>query len=471
MTTALPDIDFHGIRPYGQPASRSAAFEELASILIEQGVVDWPDGARFARFGNPDGGREGKGIIPNGDVWAWQAKYLFEFDSAAAGQVTSSVRRVLSLEPTLKRYFIALPLDMPAGDTADRTSAYTRWTEKVSDWEAMARENGLEVEFAFVGAHDLITALTEPQHASRARYWFGTEVLSPEWQGRRLEEVIAKAGRRYTPRLHVEIETVQALNGVGRVDAYVARWQTVLAELRQVRQWGWRAPADVADAFAEALPTCEAALDEADAALAQFVGTARSAMELPRVEDTIEAAAQAAHRVDDLLHQHSLKDGRYFVGDAASLYSDVRRAISALYGAEQLAHSAATRAAREKTLLVVGRAGVGKTHLLCDVATRRLAEGRPTVLLLGQDFDGRSLLAQIGEMTSHSTSARQLTAFFTSAVSRFATSSSTSVTAHDVGHIRPSSRCASGLKPKDEYRSLNFDAGVKKQTTLLLSLA
>jgi hypothetical protein len=399
MTTALPDIDFHGIRPYGQPASRSAAFEELASILIEQGVVDWPDGARLARFGNPDGGREGKGIVPNGDVWAWQAKYLFEFDSAAAGQVTSSVRRVLSLVPTLKRYFIALPLDMPAGDTADRTSAYTRWTEKVSDWEAMARENGLEVEFAFVGAHDLITALTEPQHAGRARYWFGTEVLSPEWQGRRLEEVIAKAGRRYTPRLHVEIETVQALNGVGRVDAYVARWQTVLAELRQVRQWGWRAPADVADAFAEALPTCEAALDEADAALAQFVGTARSAMELPRVEDTLEAAAQAAHRVDDLLHQHSLKDGRYFVGDAASLYSDVRRAISALYGAEQLAHSAATRAAREKTLLVVGRAGVGKTHLLCDVATRRLAEGRPTVLLLGQDFDGRSLLAQIGEMT------------------------------------------------------------------------
>jgi diguanylate cyclase (GGDEF)-like protein len=28
------------------------------------------------------------------------------------------------------------------------------------------------------------------------RYWFGADVLTPEWQGRRLEEVIAKAGRR-----------------------------------------------------------------------------------------------------------------------------------------------------------------------------------------------------------------------------------------------------------------------------------
>ena len=34
----LPDIDFARIRPYGQPASRPSAFEELASILIEQGV-------------------------------------------------------------------------------------------------------------------------------------------------------------------------------------------------------------------------------------------------------------------------------------------------------------------------------------------------------------------------------------------------------------------------------------------------
>jgi hypothetical protein len=77
MNRTPPDIDFHQIRPYGQPASRSSAFEELASILIEQGAVEWPDGVRFARFGNPDGGREGKGVLPNGDVWAWQAKYLF----------------------------------------------------------------------------------------------------------------------------------------------------------------------------------------------------------------------------------------------------------------------------------------------------------------------------------------------------------------------------------------------------------
>jgi hypothetical protein len=65
----FPDIDFLRIRPYGRPASRANGFEELASILIEQGVVGWPEGARFERFGNPDGGREGRGVLPNGDVY------------------------------------------------------------------------------------------------------------------------------------------------------------------------------------------------------------------------------------------------------------------------------------------------------------------------------------------------------------------------------------------------------------------
>jgi hypothetical protein len=231
------------------------------------------------------------------------------------------------------------------------------------------------------------------------RYWFSTDLLTPEWQGRRLEEVVAKAGRRYTPRLHVEVEPCQAVDAVGRVDAYVERWQRVLAQLREAREWSWRAPADVAGAFAESLPLSATALDDADAALESLIAAARSTKDFPRVEEVLDAAAQAVLGVDHLLHQYSLTKDRYFVGDAAFLYTKVQDAADALRRGEQLAHAAATRAARDKALLVTGRGGVGKTHLFCDVATRRNGEGRPTILLLGQDLDGRSLLAQIGELT------------------------------------------------------------------------
>ncbi|SDN06542.1 NACHT domain-containing protein [Allokutzneria albata] len=399
MSAALPDIDFARIRPYGQPASRSNAFEELASVLIQQSIVEWPGGVRFYRFGNPDGGREGKGVLPDGGVWAWQAKYLFEFDSSAAGQVNESVLRVLDLEPNLNRYFVALPIDLPAGDTAKKISAHTRWTRKVEEWEELARAKDLEVEFVFIGAHQLVTALTEPRHSGRAGYWFGADVLTPDSQGRQLDEIIAKAGRRYSPRLHVEVDAVHALEAVGRAKAYVEEWQRVLADLREARAWTWRSPSDVADFFNDALPHCGVTLDKADAALELMISAARSTDKLPLIDEPLKAAAQAVMKVEVLLHEHARSKGGYYEGDAGTLYSEVREALRALRRAEYVAGTEATRAAREKVLLLTGRAGAGKTHLFCDVATQRVAEGRPTVLLLGQDFDGRSLLPQIGELT------------------------------------------------------------------------
>jgi hypothetical protein len=107
----------------------------------------------------------------------------------------------------------------------------------------------------------------------------------------------------------------------------------------------------------------------------------------------------ALWQVDGLLHEHHLQDGRYFVGDAGALYEAVRKAIRALQQGDQLARGVMAWAAAEKRLLLTGRAGVGKTHLLCDLATQRTAAGLPTLLLLGEDFDARTLLSQPGELS------------------------------------------------------------------------
>ena len=377
MAIALPDIDFHAIRPYGQPASRSSAFEELASILIEQEVVEWPHGVRFDRFGNPDGGREGKGVLLSGDVWAWQAKYLFEFNSSAAGQVTSSVRRVLSQKTkrNLKRYLVAMPLDMPAGDTEDRSSAYTRWTDKVSEWEFLADEKGLEVEFIFVGAHRLLTALTEPRHAGRVRYWFGADVLTPDWQGRRLEEVIAKAGRRCTRHTSTSRWTPSELSmlsagsmrtwsdGGGFSPSFGKRDGGRGGRLRGRRRASARLFLGVRPRWMRRM-----------LALALMIAAATADRRLLGRGST-RVAAQAVLRVDDLLREHSSTKDGYFVGDPGRCTPSP----------DAVARTPAWRAACPKprrhmqrvreVLLLVGRAGVGKTHLLCDVATRRIAGG------------------------------------------------------------------------------------------------
>ena len=45
-----------------------------------------------------------------------------------------------------------------------------------------------------------------------------------------------------------------------------------------------------------------------------------------------------------------------------------------------------TRLANNPFLLLLGEAGIGKTHFLCDIAKKRIADGYPTIILLGHHF-------------------------------------------------------------------------------------
>jgi hypothetical protein len=392
---SLPGIDFANIRPYGQPPSRAAAFEELSSILIEQGVVEWPEGVSFERFGNPDGGREGQGVLPNGDVWAWQTKYLFTFNASAVQQITRSVRRALEAERRLKRYYVILPMNLPSGDTAPAAqggkvgkSAHTRWTEAVQEWEKAA--NG--VKFILVNEHMLLTALTEPRHAGRVRYWFDAHILSPQWQQDHLDEAIAKAGRRYTPEIHVEVAAARALDAVGRTDAYIKEWKYALAWFRRShpRQW----PVDSrGDALDDAVGRCCSALDVADEALERMIAALGSAGKLPEAEKSLCVALESLRIVNDLLSSGVRSSA------VDELLRNIRGRSSEIERGLHLAASEPSRAAAKRLLLLTGHAGSGKTHLLCDIAQRRTENGAPTILLFGQDFDGRALLEQIGKLS------------------------------------------------------------------------
>ena len=393
------EINFARIRSYGSPASPANAFEELASILIRQ-RDDWPDGTQFSRFGNPDGGREGRGLLPGGDVWAWQAKYLFTFDASAAAQIKQSLIRTLDTEPNLARYFVALPIDLPAGDTSRSKSAFTRWTEQVKEWQRLAESKGLAVEFDFMGAHEMTMALTEPQNSGRVKYWFDTNVLTLSEQQQHIDDVTAKLGRRYSQKLHVnvDIEAANIIESVGRTPVYAEQWKRILAALRTARQWTWRAPEGNVSIYQNALAACNSALSIVDSALQRVIASVATFEELASAESEIVDGIQALQVIDDLMRTNSrTRDGLY-VGDAAALYVNVRDSLSALRLASVLADSISTRAARSGEVLMTGRAGVGKTHLLCDAARQRIAAGRPTMMLLGQEFDRRSLLNQIPEL-------------------------------------------------------------------------
>ncbi len=71
------------------------------------------------------------------------------------------------------------------------------------------------------------------------------------------------------------------------------------------------------------------------------------------------------------------------------------RLIGALFALQHFGASSSASAANNPSVLIVGEAGVGKTHLLCDVATRRIEKGWPTVVLLGEQFSAGEPWTQI----------------------------------------------------------------------------
>ena len=59
-----------------------------------------------------------------------------------------------------------------------------------------------------------------------------------------------------------------------------------------------------------------------------------------------------------------------------------------LYHFEDLASSNKAKLSNHPFLLLTGEAGIGKTHLLCDIVEKRINSNLPAILVFGEDFSG-----------------------------------------------------------------------------------
>ncbi len=394
------NINFKEIRQHN--GSQDRAFEELCFQLIP--VIDTlPTGTHLVRHGTPDGGIEAIAQLIDGGVWAWQAKFLFALTSGEFAQLDKSVKTALRSQPALTRYAFFLPYNRPAGRTQGRKSAMDRWNEHCAKWRSWATDRGMSVEFEYLGESELLNALTFPDQSGRAFYWFNKTILTPLWFESHISQAVKTAGRRYTPQLNVELPISNVFEGLGRTKEFQTRLGLVLGTIRNSREWHAvdeltrKAPQEIADTN---LTKCAEALDSLDAAMCAIDIAREAPIDLDGVARKCEGTAQTLKGVAAELYKRERDiDGSKPAGsgellpEQRSLQRELQSAAYELGNTarqvEELSYlllSDAARVANVPVLLVVGEAGTGKTHLLCDVATRRTQEGSPTVMLFGQQF-------------------------------------------------------------------------------------
>ncbi len=386
----LISIDWQKIRPIR--GSQVSAFEELCCQLARS-----ESDSQLIRKGAPDAGVECFVVQADESEWAWQAKYFFSLGDSQWKQIDDSVKTALSKHPSLTRFYVCLPYDRPDARVDGQRSAMEKWGDHVTKWKKWSTEVGMNVEFIYWGNSELLDVLAKPQNANKIVFWFGTLAFESAWFTQHVEEAVRRAGPRYTPEVHIDLPISSSFESFGRTEQSVKR---VKSAAKQVRL-RWQSLATLSRNSNPAEPELVSEVGEAIArVLTEFSVLKASANDENPYENLVQSLLKAEELVELLrLNCEQLstaKDEKASPAAAASeqnsAKSDPRQLLSAVYSLSETLNRTSrfvnqqADLAVSKVMILRGEAGTGKTHLLCDVARKRIEAGLPTILLLGHRF-------------------------------------------------------------------------------------
>lgn len=371
--------------------SQEKAFEELCCQLAA--AEQMPAGCKFTRKGTPDAGVECFWTLPNGDEWAWQAKFFFQMQKTQWQDLDDSVQTALAKHPKMVRYYVCLPIDLADPRLADKKrnrrvkSARDVWDQHVRKWEQWAVRLGVHVSFEYWGDHQIWLRLARNEHRGRILFWFNEQWFSDDWLSRRVDEACGNAGKRYIPELHVELELQRAFEALGRTTQFFLRLADLIGGVRRefdrcdIGRLGGTSVAASAEQLDKSLHELMGVLLSTHPPFEPlpFADASRLAEQTDRLALQVATGLRQLDATSDSDPGHSAERYSY---ESHHLHSLQDR----LADLQQFLDSPEAVAANTGALLLVGDAGTGKTHLFCETSRRRAGSSQPTVLFLAEQF-------------------------------------------------------------------------------------
>jgi len=399
----LTTIDFSKIR--SAPKSRNDSFEALAVQLFRNSFRPTVDSTFVSLRGDGgDGGVEAYFRLPCGAVAGVQAKYFFQLGDAELRQIADSLDSALTNHPTLSEYWVYIPFDLTgrvAAGARGRSQAerFEEWKQQV-ETSVSSRGSRLTVTLctAAVIRGQLLTC--DP-NGGMCRYWFDDTVLTQTRIQRCLDDAVAFAGPRYTAALDVVTSAHVGLDFFGGIGDFQA-WRDeslspAIAELRSLMVWGDEAleilgKPDATTArkkIQQVVAACDCMTDVSSVASTSANVSQILASILPLLSKAREAQEEAFYgkhgreRDTPSFRQfHAEYMCAFPAGemDAARKWEEQAQALRAALSSREMG------AATTRSLLLVGPAGIGKTHSIVSAALRRLNLGGNSLVVFGDDF-------------------------------------------------------------------------------------
>ena len=382
----MTNLDFSSLRSWR--GSQHQAFEELCYQLRDPTPTD----AELVKTGNPDGGVDWYVTLPNGTQRGWQAKFTFEIDTLLQ-LMEGSLKTVVERRPECERLTFCIPFDLPDDPgIGRRKSARRKFEDRKLRWrERIPGANRVRIELWSAG--ELLERLV--QHRNQRgleRFWWDREVFSPDWCRERIEVSVTAAGKRYSPKLHVELPTAFALDGLALSETWWRRYEelreSVLSAAQKVERSSGNGVTDEAQRLCDMLKSLPERIPERCAP-----------PERAELNPLLDLTIECQRAVNDAMRRETKLGEADRDRRTGWNYSGLRlRELNdALERFDQLLRGPATKAAMSGALLVTGEAGQGKTHLFCDAAMRTVDANRPAILIMGGHLSGRSVWSEIAE--------------------------------------------------------------------------
>jgi hypothetical protein len=408
-------IDFRHIAP--RNGSQDDAFEEFCCQLARRDPAV-PTDSEFVRFhgAGGDGGVECLWRDAAGDEYAWQAKFMFDLTKAKAA-LDESIATAVKIHPRLRRYAVCLPFDLtgPTGKTkkdgTPSSSQKERFDGYRGDWEAFAAAQGVPLKISLETPCTLLDRLLQfDPNGGRLSFWFDATLFGSEWFADHLSDATRSARPRYTPELRIGTPTAAVFDALGQTH----RWQSLSSEkadaLKEVvakwhrsvsaKQYDQAVPAFPAPLVADGqqcLQCLNRLMQDVEASAARPVSPAG----IDALGRQVSEALSLFCSIETLLAQDL--DTRFGEGRADSpgfrqfqaayqmsfpaAHLDCARDV--LKGLEDVAawfKEPTAKLPGATTLVLLGPAGAGKTHVTCDAAYLRAKDGLRTVVLFGERF-------------------------------------------------------------------------------------
>jgi len=406
-------IDWSKLKPYQNDKYRS--FEELC-YQIAKGLH-----GEKGRFTSVDDSGGGDGVefyltLPNGDQWGWQAKFYHPeprlSKSGRKRSITESLEKTCEIHPRLKKWILCTPTDFTLGEQT--------WFDNTLP---QSIPENMSVKPEHWGDNYFNNWLSEPRFRGKWLYFFDKLALDLGWFKTQFDKEKAELEKIYNSSLHTEIDVeidIHALLGdqafVEHITESIEKLEEELEDLNDAVDnlnkpiqkdivWDAAKKDKVANAAKPLQDTVINTIDQFKQAKEFFkenmlyeAQTINWDCVFKKLEDVLSTYRTAIDESDISEIEYTgeskykariIDDTRWLVHRPESIIANLLDDFLnfEIYKCKLLNHS---------ELKIFGNAGVGKTHIACNICDNRLSNGLPALFVRGFLFtDNQSISAKL----------------------------------------------------------------------------